>query len=334
MKIKILPGLIALCIAFLSCDSNKPASPYEEILSRQPYRPLTDSIRHNPFDPGLYYRRGMLLFKNNNNPPALADFKKAWSLHKGEVYAMAISNVLLEGKADSAISFLQDALKVLPWSVPLHINLIQAYADQQKINEALVVCDSVLRQHPDHVGVLMMKSDLLEQKNDSAGSLKALQQAYLFAPFNEDLCYDLAFAYAQNKNPKALQLCDSLLQKDTAERKGEPYYFKGVYYSNVNDVSNALDNFNKAIQYDYTFLDAYMDKGKIFYDQKKYTEAEKVFQLALKVSSSYADAYYWVGRCQEALGQKDEAILNYERAYGLDKSLTEAKEAFERLNSQ
>ena len=180
----------------------------------------------------------------------------------------------------------------------------------------------------------MMKSDLLEQKNDSAGSLKALQQAYLFAPFNEDLCYDLAFKYAQNKNPKALQLCDSLLRKDTAERKGEPYYFKGVYYSNINDESKALDNFNKAIQYDYTFLDAYMDKGKIFYDQKKYNEAEKVFQLALKVSPSYADGYYWVGRCQEALGQREEAILNYQRAYGLDKSLTEAKEAADKLNTQ
>ena len=334
MNFKTLPGLIALCIAFLSCNSHNAVSPYEEILSRQPYLPLTDSIRHDPFDPDLYYRRGMLLSKNNNNPPALADLKKAWSLNKREVYAMAISNVLLEGKADSAISFLQDALKILPSSVPLHINLIQAYADQQKINEALAVCDSVLRRHPDQVGVLMMKSDLLEQKNDSAGSLKALQQAYLFAPFNEDLCYDLAFKYAQNKNPKALQLCDSLLKKDTAERKGEPYYFKGVYYSNINDESKALDNFNKAIQYDYTFLDAYMDKGKIFYDQKKYNEAEKVFQLALKVSPSYADGYYWVGRCQEALGQREEAILNYQRAYGLDKSLTEAKEAADKLNTQ
>jgi len=331
MNIRTLASLIALWTALLGCNSHNAVSPYEEILSLQPYRPLTDSIRHDPFDPDLYYRRGMLLFKNNNNPPALADFKKAWSLNKREVFAMAISNVLLEGKADSAVSFLHDALKILPWSVPLHVNLIQAYAGQQKIDDALSVCDSVLARHPDQVGVLMMKSDLLEQKNDSAGSLKALQQAYLFAPFNEDLCYDLAFKYAQSKDPKALQLCDSLLKKDTAERKGEPYYFKGVYYSNINDESKALENFNKAIQYDYTFLDAYMDKGKIFYDQKKYNEAEKVFQLALKVSASYADAYYWVGRCQEALGQKEEAILNYQRAYGLDKSLTEAKDAFEKL---
>jgi len=53
--------------------------------------------------------------------------------------------------------------------------------------------------------------------------------------------------------------------------------------------------------------------------------------LALKVSATYADAYYWLGKCQEAMGKKEDARLSYQRAYGLDKSLTEAKEAADRL---
>jgi tetratricopeptide (TPR) repeat protein len=126
-------------------------------------------------------------------------------------------------------------------------------------------------------------------------------------------------------------ICDSLLRHDTIEKKAEPFYFKGIYYSNINDKAKALDHFNKAIQNDYTFLDAYMDKGKILFESKKYNDAIKTFQLALKVSVSYADAYYWLGKCQEALGEKDEAKLNYQRAYSLDKSLTEAKDAAERL---
>lgn len=331
MNIRTVFAWVVLLAGLNACNDHEAVSPYEELLTRAPYAKLTDSIRKNSSDPDLYYRRGMLLFKNNNNPPALADFRSAWSLTKKEVYATAISNVLLDGKPDSAIAFLQGALKTFPASMPLQINLIQAYADQGKIDEALAACEVVLEKYPGQVGVLMMKSDLLEQKKDDAGSLKALEQAYIFAPFSEDLCYNLAFKYAQNKNSRALVLCDSLLQHDTAERKGEPYYFKGVYYSNMNNVTTALEYFNKAIQYDYTFLDAYMEKGKIFYDQKKYSEAAAVFQLALKVSSTYADAYYWLGKCQESLGQKEEAKLNYQRAYGLDKSLAEAKDAAEKL---
>jgi tetratricopeptide (TPR) repeat protein len=332
MTPKIIISLMILLTVISGCNNHNDSSPYEELLSRPPYANLTDSIHQNHSDPDLYYRRGMLLFKNNNNPPALADFKKAWSLSKKEQYAIGISNVLLDKKPDSAVLFLQQALKLLPASIPLHLNLIQAYADQQKIDEALSVCNMLLEQHPGQVGALLIKSDLLEQKNDTAGSIKTLEQAYLLVPSNEDLCYNLAFKYAQNKNAKALSLCDSLLRYDTIEKKGEPYYFKGVYYSNINDKTKALEYFNKAIQSDYTFLDAYMDKGKILYDQKKYSEAAQMFRLALKVSAAYADAYYWLGKCQEITGQKEEAKLNYQRAYGLDKSLIEAKEAADRLN--
>jgi tetratricopeptide (TPR) repeat protein len=216
----------------------------------------------------------------------------------------------------------------------LHINLIQAYAEAQRTNEALTICDKVLQQHPDQVGVLMMKSDLLEQENDTSGSIHTLEQAYRFAPSNEDLCYSLAFKFAQTKNRKVLALCDSLLHNDTVEKKAEPWYFKGVYYSYINDKAKALECFNKAIQSDYSFLDAYMDKGQILYEQKKYADAINVFELALKISTAYADAYYWLGKCEEATGKKEDARLNYQRAYGLDKSLTEAKEAADRLSRQ
>jgi tetratricopeptide (TPR) repeat protein len=318
-------------LVFCSCNSSDHSSPYEELLSRPPYANLTDSIHQNSANPELYYHRGLLLLKNNNNPPALADFKKAWSLNKKEEYAVGISNILVAEKPDSAISFLKDALKELPQSISLQLNLIQVYANKQQTNEALTVCNNLIEQQPKHVGVLMIKSDLLESIGDSSGSLKTLEQAYTLAPFNEDLCYNLAFKYAQSKNPRTLTLCDSLLHSDTIEKKAEPYYFKGVYYSNINDKAKALYHFNKAIQNDYSFLDAYMDKGKILFESKKYDEAAKTFQLVLKVSATYADGYYWLGKCEEVLGEKDEAKLNYQRAYGLDKSLSEAKEAADRL---
>ena len=69
------------------------------------------------------------------------------------------------------------------------------------------------------------------------------------------------------------------------------------------------------------------------FDQKNYKEAFKVFDLAATVSSTFPDAYYWIGRCQEAMGQKQDAKLNYQRAYGLDKTFTEAKEAADRIKN-
>lgn len=330
MKARLICSLFLIIVVCSCADSGNP-SPYEQLLLKEPYANLTDSIHRYPSEPGIYYRRGMLLYKNNNIPPALADFKKAWALDKKENYAVGISNALQVNDPDSNILFLKEALLLLPQSISLRVHLIQGYADLQRVDDALAVCNEVLQQHPNQVAVLMMKSDLLEEKNDPAGAVSSLELAYYLAPFNKDLCYNLAFKYAQTKNPRTLALCDSLIGSEVKEKDAEPYYFKGVYFANINNKTTALGMFDKSIEVNYTFLDAYMDKGQILYDEQKYSAAAAVFQLALKVSSTYADGYYWLGRCQEALGQKEDARLNYQRAYGLDKSLAEAKAAADKL---
>ena len=168
-----------------------------------------------------------------------------------------------------------------------------------------------------------------ENKNEEA--LRTLEKAYSYAPFDPQLAYNLAFEYAEAKNSKALSLTDSLLGFPAAQEQAEPYYIKGVYYHNVGNSAQAMQWYDRAIQQDYNFLDAHMDKGRLLFDQKKYEAAFKTFSLPATITPTYADAYYWMGRSQEALNQKEEAKLNYQRAYSLDKSLTEAKEAAQKL---
>jgi tetratricopeptide (TPR) repeat protein len=325
--------LILVTVLFISCNNATDSSPYKELLSQPPYSSLTDSIHQNPSDAELYYHRGVLLSKNNNIPPALADLKKAWALNKKEKYAMGISNILLENKPDAAIAFLNEALQSLPESIPIQLNLAFAYSGQQRTDEALAICNKIIQRKPSEVNALVLKSDLLEAKLDTVRSIQTLEEAYRFAPFSEDLCYNLAFKYAETKNPRVLLLCDSLQHADSLDEKGEPYYFKGLYFSNINERTKALTLFDQTIQHDYYYRNAYIEKGKILFDQKKINAAFNIFNLAAKVSPTFPDTYYWMGRCQEALGQKAEAKLNYQRAYGLDKTFTEAKEAADRLKN-
>jgi tetratricopeptide (TPR) repeat protein len=122
-----------------------------------------------------------------------------------------------------------------------------------------------------------------------------------------------------------------LIAKDTLKLHADPYYVKGVYYSNINEKAKALEWFNETIKQDYNYLNAYIEKGKVFLDQKKVAEAFKTFQLLNSIDPAFADGWYWMGKCQELSGQKEDAKLNYEKAYALDKSFTEAKEAAEKI---
>jgi tetratricopeptide (TPR) repeat protein len=52
----------------------------------------------------------------------------------------------------------------------------------------------------------------------------------------------------------------------------------------------------------------------------------KTFNMAITVSNTDPDTYYWLGRCYEALHKKAEAINNYRKAISLDPDFIEAKQ--------
>jgi tetratricopeptide (TPR) repeat protein len=330
---KIISLLSIVLIFISSCNDNGTTSPYGELLNQPPYAALTDSIKQEPQDDKLYFNRAVLLNTNNFPEPAIADFNKAWSLKKDEKYAFGLSNLLLDKNPDSAIHFLQQALAILPNSFLLRLTLVRSLHEENKTEEALQLADQILLSNPDQVDVLKIKAELLEKKGNPAEAISVLEKAYSLTPYDIDLNYNLAYKYGESKNVKVIALCDSLIRIDTLENHAEPYYYKGIYYSNLNDKTKALQLFEQAIQHDYYFLNAHIEKGRILYDQKKMSDAIKTFQLANTISPKFPDAWYWMAKCQEALGQKEEAKLNYQRAYALDNSFEKAKEAAEKINN-
>lgn len=317
-------------IVFFSCNHSNEES-VDSLLKSQPYALLTDSILQSPKNAALYYRRGKILFQNEQYNFAEKDFKNAWQLQPNEQHALAVTNTLRRKNTDSAIGFLEEATKKIPESIALQISLARGY--QQKGNEekAIAVCNQVIAKYPGQLDALQLKAEILQGQNKNAEAIAILEEAYTYAPGDAELVHGLAFAYAQTKNIKAIALSDSLIKADVEGKHAEPYYFKGVYYANIGNRTGALVFFNQAIQHDYNFLDAYMEKGNLFYKAKNYKEALETFELAVKVSPTFAETYFWMGKTKEAMGNKAEAKLDYQRAYGLDKTMQEAREAAERL---
>jgi tetratricopeptide (TPR) repeat protein len=329
--LRLMSLLVAGLLFISSCDEKKDTAAFDDILNQPPYAMLTDSIKLQPNNDDLLFRRAVLLNTNNLPEPALLDFKNAWAIKKEERYALGISTLLLERKPDSAIIFLNQAVTEIPNSLLLQLSFARAYTAQNKTDDALKICDAILQKNPEQADVLKMKADLLSKKGNETEATATLEKAYQLAPFDVELNYMLALKYAETKNQKVISLCDSLIRSDSAEAHAEPYYYKGIYYSNTGDKAKAILLFDEAVKHDYTFIEGYIEKGSVLFDLKKYPEALKVFNLALTISPDFADNYYWIGKCQEAMGQKDEALLNYQRAYGLDKSFTQAKEAADKL---
>ena len=232
----------------------------------------------------------------------------------------------------------RDLLKTHPTDTLLKYNLVLTLQEAGRYKEAVNVLDSMnitmgdSTQMKVYLNYLYKRTELLVLGGDTAGAIKSLE-FFVIPGELTDAGLQLANLYAETKNPRTISICDSMNKNDESKRDPNPDYLKGVYYYNIGDYSKALELFNSCIKKDYTFLDAYMEKGRILYKQSKFTEAMEVYDLAIKVSNSYADAHLWKGKCQEALGQKEEAKISYQRAYAFDKTLTEAKEAADRIKN-
>lgn len=325
--------LLAIIVVVSCNDQDKSVSPFGDLLAKPPYSTLTDSIHDQPGNDELYFKRAVLLNKNNLPEPALADFQKAWSIDKQEKYAFGVSNIWLDRQQhDSAISFMENALKELPESILLRIALTRAFDAQNKSAQALEVCKQILDRQPDNSDALLLQSQILAKTGDMKSSVHSLEKAYSLTPGAWPVALELAYKYAETKSSRTIPLTDSLISKDTLNLHPELYYIKGVYYTNIDDKAKAINFFDQTITRDHNYLNAYIEKGKVLLSQKKTVDAFRVFTLLNRVKPSFPDGWFWIGVCQEELGQIEDARLSYQKAYALDKSFVEAKEAEEKLD--
>jgi tetratricopeptide (TPR) repeat protein len=239
-------------------------------------------------------------------------------------------------KLELILNSIRDSISKYPDNPKPKYNLAIVLQDAGRYKEAVLALDSMNLLKGDtadprlYFDYLFKRAELLEFAGDTTEAIKTLE---LFVAPGEltQAGIRLANLYAETKNPKTIFFTEEMKKNDSSGNDPYPAYFKGIYYYNTEELDKALVYFDESIRKDYNFMEAYLEKGTILYKQKKYNAALKTLDLSLKVSGSFSDAYFWKAKCEEALGLIPEAKLNYQRAYGLDNTLTEAKERAEKL---
>ena len=140
------------------------------------------------------------------------------------------------------------------------------------------------------------------QKKDTTAAVEALRRYTAMVPGNSSAWLDLAWLLADRGDPATLGLTDSLATVPDPEISTRAGYIRGVYHSNIGLDDQAIRIFDSIITSNYTFIDAYIEKGIILHDQKKYPEALKTFQQALRINTKNPELYYWISRCYEGMG--------------------------------
>jgi len=93
----------------------------------------------------------------------------------------------------------------------------------------------------------------------------------------------------------------------------------------LNRFQEALAAFERAIQLDPTYAHAYEGKGNILYNLKRYQEALLAYERAIQLDSSSSAAFNGKGDALYYLNHYQEALLAFERAIQLDPTYATAQ---------
>lgn len=217
-----------------------------------------------------------------------------------------------------------------PDSLVLTENLIEYFKGNDNYGQAIAETDYALKRDSLNPRLLYIRAYLLSENADTVQAVKAWEKLVDVDPQPKNVL-SLGSMYALTKNPKAIALADTMLAAPKANLNIQALFIKGLYYSSIGEKLKAISFFDKCLTLDYSYLFAYREKAICLYDLGKYADALKVLELSLTIKKTNEEAYYWMGRCYEKMGLKNEAVKHYEMAVQMAPDYIEAKDALAKM---
>lgn len=246
---------------------------------------------------------------------------------------IACNNNTIDEKINQSkvIDALQAQLKQHPDSTGLLLQLAMTFDSIGAPAKALPLMQQMIAKDSSNFGLWYAKGKIEEHAGDTAKALASYTKAARIYP-SADALLSIANLYAEQKNNRALLAVNEVAKmKLGREYDAHCHFIAGVFYARTKDTKQAIEQFDACVANNYTYMEAYIEKGLVFFDQQQYKEALAVFSFAATINNRYADAYYYMARCYEMMQQKDSALLRFEQALQLDPTLKEANAAIERL---
>ena len=214
-------------------------------------------------------------------------WRHALSIKRDSVYAhnnlgMAFAE---QNRLDEAIVEFREVLQIDPLDADGHHNLGNALARQGRLGEAVAQFHEALRIRPDHAKAHYDLGTALAREGDLETALIHFRQSLRYSPQNASAHYNAGRILLDQRQP------------------GE-----------------AINHFRQALRIDATHVKARYYLAVALAGQGDLEGADKEFREALRVEPKLAEAHAGLARALSAQGKKNEAVQHYQEALRLLKS--------------
>ena len=259
---------------------------YEQALSI--YR---KACQLQPSSAGVYGELGQLYHQMQQWSQAIACYQKALSINPdwAELH-YNLSLIFYElGDWQGALDQVQEAIRLKPDGVNSRCNLAFLYSRMGKRADAIEVYRQVIAAHPDRISVYNNLADLLFQSKDYTESIEICRQGIKVSP-DPKLLGNLGQAYlATNNLGEAIQCFEQAIELDRTSSFA--HHNLGRIWYRFDDYRKAKQFFAKTVELLPNNAEALNDFGTVSFDLGEWEEAFSAFRSGIALQPEFVDYY-------------------------------------------
>ena len=226
-------------------------------------------------------------------------------------------------KYQESITALEQAIKLKPGFVAAWNNLSAVYREFKQPDKALLAIDKAIQLQPKNPNLYNEKYVVLGDLKRYTEAEAAINKAIEIAP-RAAFYYNRGNLYQRHKKWK-LALADYNKAIQINPNFAEAYNHRGFIYQRYKKWELALADYNKAIQINLNFAtNSYVNRGNVYSEQRKWNLALADYNKVIQINPNHATAYYNRGNLYQKQKKWDLALSNYNKAIQINPNYADA----------
>ena len=203
----------------------------------------------------------------------------------------------------------------------LYTQAIDSYNEKQYI-KSLHCIQLNLHLHPLHFESLLLKAKILFCLNRFTNSYAIYDKCLKINPQSTEALKGKAYTLKElGYNAEAIQIYKDL---NSSSPSAKTYNSIGACLYNMGFKEDAISQYNKAIELNPNYTEAYFNKGVCLSNIGKKNEAIKMYQKAIELYPNYKEAHFQLGYCYFKTTKYSKALPSLNKVIEIDENYADA----------
>jgi len=283
----------------------------------------------NPRMPGLRLNLGLALFKDGELKQSLVEFTpllKAAPAGSADAQRLTILVAMAHygvGEYAQAVPYLKTAAVADAQNLPLRLALAHSCLWSKQYSCVMDVYHEILTLNAESAEADMLAGEAQDELKEYDGAITEFRAAAKANPKEPNVHFGLGYLlWTQRQYPEAAQEFQAELANDPNNAQATAYLADADIQLNHPELAQPL--LEKVAKTDPGLALAHLDLGILYTDGGRQADALRELSLAVKLTPDDVNVHWRRGRLLKAMGKKDAAKAEFDKASSLHKATDDA----------